>query len=275
MRRLGPTLAALFSALAVATAQPPVPGQPPLPPGQPTPPPGDDPRVNAHLAGWERTMGALVNFSAEFELARTNNVFKKDRVYGGSVLCMKPNFALLRIENTANKADYEAFLSTGKSVYHYDGPKTTITEFKLNPAGGADNLMLEFLGGMKAADAQKRFKMTVVSDDPTNDPNYIVLAIDPLLARDKQEFLQARLALLAPTNVAKLPAYLPATVWLQQPNGDTELWKLRKHATNSAGVDAKLFEFKGPIKGWTFQQAPAAPPPGAPAQPAGGVAPRP
>lgn len=271
MRRLGPTLAALFSALTVATAQPPVPGQPPLPPGQPAAQPGADPRVAQHLAGWEKTMKALVNFSAEFELVRTNNVFKKDRVYGGSVLCMKPNFALLRIENTSNKADYEAFLSTGKSVYHYDGPKTTITEFKLNPAGGADNLMLEFLGGMKAADAQQRFRISFVSDDQ----NYIVLAIDPLLARDKQEFLQARLALLAPTNVARLPAYLPATVWLQQPNGDTELWKLRKHATDSPGVDAKLFEFKGPIKGWTYQQAPAAPPPAAPAVPAGGAAPRP
>ena len=264
MRRLGPTLAAFFSALTVATTQLPARGQQPAP---------ADPRVANHLAGWERTMGALVNFSAKFELVRTDNVFKKERHYEGSVLCMKPNYALLAINSTSDKSDYESFLSNGKSVYHYDTPKKTITEFKLNAAGAADNLMLEFLGGMKAADAQKRFRMQVLSDDAAKDPNYVILAIEPLLARDKQEFLQARLALLAPTNVARLPAYLPATVWLQQPNGNTELWKLKNHTTNSPGVDTKYFEFKGPIQGWQFQQAPAAPPPGAPALPAGGALP--
>jgi TIGR03009 family protein len=268
MRRLGPTLAACLTAAAVASAQP-VPGQPPPP--QPAPP---NPRLNLHLDGWEKTMGQLINYGAEFELTRNNPVFNKQRIYGGSVLCMKPNFALLRIENVGNKADYEAFLSNGKSVYHYDGGQKTITEFKLNPGAGADNLMLDFLGGMKAQVALQRFQISVVSDDPAKDPNYIVLAIQPLLAKDKQEFVDARMALLAPTNVAKLPAYLPAVVWLKQPSGNEETWKLRNHKTNQAGVDPKLFQFT-PIPGWQVQQAPAPPPPGAPGLPAGGPAPRP
>jgi TIGR03009 family protein len=265
MRRLGPSLVAVLSALTVATAQPPAP-QP-----QPPAPGADNPRLAPHLDGWERTMGALVNFSAEFELVRTDGVFKKDRIYGGSVLCMKPNYALLRIENTANKADYEAYLCTGRSVFQYDGPKTTITEFKLAPGAGADNLMLDFLGGMKANTARQRFKIGLLSEDA----NYVILDIEPLFGKDKQEFVHARLALLSPTNAAKLPAYLPAQVWMRQPNENTELWKLRKHAINVPGIDAKVFEFKGPIKGWQFQQAPTAPPAAAPAQPAGGVPPRP
>lgn len=263
MRRLGPTLAAFAAAVATATAQP-VPGQPPVP--QPAP---ANPQVNSVLDGWEKTMGALVNYGAEFELQKKNPVFPTPRVYGGSVLCMKPNFAVLRIESTTNKADYEAFLSNGKSVYHYDGGKKTITEFKLNAAGAADNLMLEFLGGMKAANAQQRFQIAVVNQDA----NYVVLRIQPLLARDKQEFLDARMALLAPTNVAKLPAYLPAVVWLQQPNGNEETWTLKNHKTNQTGVDPKMFEFRD-IPGWQKQVAPAPPPPGAPAAPTGG-APRP
>jgi TIGR03009 family protein len=271
MRRLGPTLAACLAAATVAAAQPPVPGQP-----VPTAAPAANPQLDAHLNGWEKTMGQLVNFSAEFELVRKDNVFKTERVYGGKVLCMKPNFALLSIQGKADKNDYEAFLSNGKSVYHYDGPKKLITEFKLNPAGGADNLMLDFLGGMKAADAQRRFKITVVADDPTKDPNYVVLAIEPIFPRDKQEFTDARLALLAPTNVAKLPPYLPAVVWLQQPNGNTEEWRLRTHQVNQAGVEPKIFEFQM-VKGFQFQQAPPPAPPGpAPgALPAGGVPPRP
>lgn len=268
MRRLGPTLAAFVAAAATVAAQP-VPGQPP----QPGP---ADPRVNLHLTGWEKTMGALVNYGAEFDLIRKDNVFQKQRPYTGSVLCMKPNFALLAIQGKGDKSDYEAFLSNGKSVYHYDTPKKTVTEFKLNAAGAADNLMLEFLGGMKAAAAQQRFAITVVSDNPAADPNYIVLRVQPLLARDKQEFVDARMALLAPTNVAKLPAYLPAVVWLQQPNGNEETWTLKNHKTNQAGVGPQLFEFKGkPAADWQVQQAPAPPPPGAPATPTGGLPPRP
>ncbi|MFO0799172.1 MAG: TIGR03009 domain-containing protein [Gemmataceae bacterium] len=257
MRRLGPTLAAFLAAAATALAQP-VPGQPLQP--QTAPP---NPRLTQHLDGWERTMGALVNYGAEFELAKKNAVFPQPRSYSGSVLCMKPNFALLAIQGKADKNDYEAFLSNGKSVYHFDTPKKTITEFKLNAAGAADNLMLDFLGGMKAADAQRRFQITVVGDDPTKDPNYVVLRIQPLLARDKQEFVDARMALLAPTNVAKLPAYLPAVVWLQHPNGDEETWTLKNHKTNQTGVGPELFQFKA-IPGWQVQQAPAPPPPGAP-----------
>lgn len=262
MPRPGPILAALLAAATVATAQPPAP---------PAPTPQPDP-VAAHLAQWEKTMGQLVNFGAEFDLVRKDNVFKQSRTYGGSVLCMKPNLAILRIESKTDKNDYEAFLSNGKSVYHYDGPKKLITEFKLNPAGGADNLMLDFLGGMKAGDAQRRFKIGLVNQDA----NYVILAIEPLMPRDKQEFTDARLALLAPTNVAKLTPYLPAVVWLQQPNGNTEEWRLRNHKVNQPGVEPKLFEFQM-VKGFQFQQAPPPAPPGpAPGpQPAGGVPPRP
>ncbi len=259
MRRLGPALAAFLAAVTTISAQP-VPGQP----LQPQPAPAD-PRVNLHLDGWEKTMGALVNYGAEFELEKKDNVFGKARQYNGSVLCMKPNFAALRIDDPANKANYEAFLSNGKSVYHYEGAKKTITEFKLTGGGVGDNLMLDFLGGMKSADAQRRFHITVVADDPTKDPNYVVLRIQPLLARDKQEFVDARMALLAPTNVAKLPAYLPAVVWLQQPGGVEETWKLRGHKTNQQGVGPNLFQFDNKLpQGWQLQQAPAPPPPGAP-----------
>ena len=73
-----------------------------------------------------------------------------------------------------------------------------------------------------------------------------------------QEFAHARVALLAPTNQAGLPAYLPYDVWKQLPNGDTELWKLRRHVANAAGVTPKQFEFE-PVSGWTLQQAQAPP----------------
>lgn len=259
MRRLGPALAAFVAVVATVSAQP-VPGQP----LQPQPVAGD-PRAKPHLDGWEKTMGSLVNYGADFELEKKDTVFGKARNYKGSVLCMKPNFAAVNIENATNKADVEGFLSNGKSVFHFESTKKTITEFKLNAPGAGENLMLDFLGGMKAADAQRRFNISVISDNPAVDPNYVVLRIQPILARDKQEFVDARMALLAPTNVAKLPAYLPAVVWLQQPGGVEETWKLRGHKPNQQGVTPQMFQFDNKVpQGWQLVQAPAAPPPAAP-----------
>jgi hypothetical protein len=66
---------------------------------------------------------------------------------------MKPTFAVLRLDNAGDpkKQDYEAYICDGKAVYAYSGLAKTITEFELPKAGaGVDNLMLDFLAGMKA-----------------------------------------------------------------------------------------------------------------------------
>ena len=95
-----------------------------------------------------------------------------ERKYSGQVLCMKPNFAILRLNNDSDKtgADYEAFICNGKAVYEYNGVAKTVTEWKLpdpktNPAGATDNLMLDFLSGMKAKDAKERFVLSLFKED--------------------------------------------------------------------------------------------------------------
>ncbi|MBN9523866.1 TIGR03009 domain-containing protein [bacterium] len=246
MRLLGPVLVAFLSAAVTAGAQPPQP-PPPAPPAA---------ALDAHLKGWEKAMGQLQNFSTTFELTRKNAVFNNERKYDGSLLWMKPTNSRLAIQGRADKADYEAFVCNAKSVFHYDGAKKTVTEFKAAPAGaGADNLLLAFLGGMTAADAKKRFQLTLKEDSK----NYVTLDVRPLLARDKQEFTHAVLALLAPTNEGRLPAYLPYEAWKQLPNGDTEVWKLRQHKADALNVTATLFEYE-PVAGWKLQPAPALPP---------------
>src|SRR5581483_5564795 len=101
MRLPGFTLAAVLIGVTAAWAQPPgspgVPGAPVAPKG-PAGAPAPDPNLDAHLAAWERTMGGLKNFRVELQLKRTDAVFKKDRMYSGAVLCMKPNFARLRLD---------------------------------------------------------------------------------------------------------------------------------------------------------------------------------
>lgn len=273
MRSLGYTLAALLAAAPVAAAQvPPVsPGQQPVPGApvaQPGAAPAADPKLDPHLAGWEKKMGGLTNFRADIHLTKKEAVFQKPREYDGSVLCMKPNLARLRLDALPKPppgkpaSDFEAYICNGKAVYEYNGIKQEITEFAITPnmgPGGGDNLMLDFLSGIKAADAKRRFDIKLFNEDD----NYVYLDIKPRGQKDAQEFVHVRFALYGPKTQV---AYLPAQVWLQKPSGDTELWKFTNPQTNVAGIEPEKVFVYVPIQGWPLKKF--QPPP------AGGVPPK-
>ena len=133
MRPAGFTLAVLLIAGSVSLAQPPaVPGAPvagqPVQPLQPAPK-AADPKLDPHLVEWEKKMTGVVNLRTEIALARTDSITKKTTNFSGLVLCMKPNFAVLRLDNTADpkKEDYEAYICNGKAIYAYNGVAKTIT----------------------------------------------------------------------------------------------------------------------------------------------------
>jgi TIGR03009 family protein len=252
-------VAVLIGGSLVGAQQTGGPVTPGLPATQPIASPAD-PKLDAHLAAWEKTMATVTNFRVDLALKRTDAVFKKDRHYSGSVLCMKPNLARLRLDYDGDptKADYEAYICDGKSVYEYNGLQRTVTEWKLpnpaaNPAGSTDNLMLDFLSGMKAKDAKQRFELTLFKEDEY----YVYLDIKPLQARDKTEFQQLRLALYGPNTKF---AYLPAQVFMVKPNGDTEQWSFKNPQTNLQGVDQKLFQYVK-VPGFTERQGQPTPPP--------------
>jgi TIGR03009 family protein len=266
MRFAGFTLAALLVAASVGLAQPPaVPGQPPVPPPPAAPPAvkAADPKLDPHLVEWEKKMGGVSNLRTEIALKRTDAVFKKDTNYTGVVLCMKPNFAVLRLDNAGDptKTDYEAYICDGKAVYAYNGVQKTITRFTLpQNQQGVDNLMLDFLAGMKARDVKERFDINLFK----TDEHYIYLDIKPLRPSDQREFSHLRLALYGPTTKF---AYLPAQVYMLKPNGDSELWKFTNPQSDIPGVAAANFAFV-PVPKWQVVDAPPAPMGGA--VPAGG-----
>jgi TIGR03009 family protein len=271
MRFAGFTLAALLIGVTVAAAQPPVPGAPPTPP--PLPAVGAaDAKLDEHLLGWHQRMDKLQNFRFVLSLQRTDVTFKQTKPYSGVVLCMKPNYAVLRLNYDADKTgtDYEAYICDGKAVYGYNGLAKKITEYPLpdprtNPAGATDNLMLDFLTGLKAKDAKERFEISVHKEDA----NYVYLDVKPKLAKDKSEFQQLRMALYGPNVKDPKVAYLPALVYLVKPNGDTEMWKFSDHQTNIPNLEPKNFAFQN-VPGWTldkYKPAAAPQPPGRPGQP--------
>jgi TIGR03009 family protein len=254
MRPVGLILAGLLATAAAWGQAPPV-APPPPPPAGPAPN-----ALAAHLAGWENAMRGMTNFRANLDLTRTDAVFKKARKYTGSILCMKPNFARLRLDNTADPKDYEAFICNGKSVFEYSGLMKTIVEHPI-PAnagpGQSDQLMLDFLSGMTAQAVQQRFQIAVFKEDA----NYVYLDIKPVLEKDRKDFVHVRFALLGPGVQAPHKPYLPVTVWVKKPNDDEELWSFNGHGINLPGVEKNMFEFQN-IPGFTFQRAPTGGGPG-------------
>ncbi|MCE9566212.1 MAG: TIGR03009 domain-containing protein [Planctomycetes bacterium] len=279
MRPAGFTLAAFLIGVTVVSGQQPVPpaapgGQvPPLPPAAPP----ADPKLDAHLAGWEKTMGKLINFRFVLDLKRTEATFKTERGYSGVVLFMKPNFTVLRLNNDSDKtgADYEAVICDGKSFYEYNGLAKTITEHKIpnsatKPGAPTDNFMLDMLSGMKAKDAKERFDLTLFKEDAY----YVYLDVKALNPNDKKDFTQLRMALYGPNT--KTP-YLPAQVYMSKPNGDTEVWKFKDPQTDIPNLTPKHFEAQK-IPGWKEQEggkppAPSGVGPGQPKLPPGMVRP--
>jgi TIGR03009 family protein len=236
-----------------------------LPTGIPAQP--ADGKLDAHLTEWEKTMSAVTNFRFELELKRIDATFKAARTYSGTILCMKPNLARLRLDYTGDKtgADYEAYICDGKAVYEYNGLGKTVTEWKLpdptKPAAGAtDNLMLDLLAGMKAKEARARFDMSLFQVNK----QLVYIDVKPVLAKDKAEFVQIRLALCAPETEW---AYLPAGVSIAKPNGDTEQWMIKKAQTNIPGIAANVFKYEK-LEGYKEQQGlPPSPPAARPGQP--------
>lgn len=229
--------------------------------------PAADPKLDPHLAAWEKTLTNLVNFKFALEMKKTDSL-KNEQNFTGEVLCMKPNYAVLRLNNAADKtgADYEAVICDGKAVYQYVGLEKTVTRWPLpdpKAGGGAtDNLMVDLISGMKVSDVKARFQITLYKEDE----NYVYLNVLPVLAKDKQEFQQLRMALYGPKTKF---AYLPAMVYMVKPNGDIEQWKFKEPMTNIPNLAPKDFAYQK-IPNWTEREGQvgnAQPAPGRPGQP--------
>lgn len=118
MRRACFTLTVLLAAVPAATAQIPLPpgDRPPIstgivPVAAPLPA-----ALEAHLKAWEAKSVSIVNMYTECEMVRKNLILRKEATFTGSIVCMKPSLARMKLENKADKADYLAYICDGTSV---------------------------------------------------------------------------------------------------------------------------------------------------------------
>lgn len=280
MLRSGFCLALLMTSASVGMAQPLPTGQPgervPAPgsgvpvgvqpggiPAPATPTPPVDAAVVTHLQAWQGVMAEVKNFYTECTLTRRNLILNKTSTYGGSIICMKPNLARMRIEQKPapgqqpDPNNYTAYICTGKAVYEYDGASKQVTEYPLANGGVGDNLLLAFMSGALTANAIiGRFDLKILKEDQ----HYVYLEIRPRLPRDKQEFESMTLVLFRPT-VAGV-AYLPRTVVMRKNNGqEEEHWDFPQPRVNVEGVTLEHFAPVQPPKDWKVQRAQAQPQP--------------
>ncbi len=300
MRRAGFALAS-FLAVAPAVAQdrpytpvppapipgapqPPVvaqlPGGPPLPAGQPQPQPVPvDPVALQHLNGWEKAMTGVKTFAVEAVMTKKDRGTDRSEKFAGKIWCMAPNLTRLNLVKQlpptakATGDEFTAFISNGKVVYHYDGAAKTVTVAKLGPNGAGNNLLLDVMSGMTAANALARFEVKALKPNDPKDP-YLYLELKPKWKEDKGEFEVMQLILIPPT-VGDGRAYLPRKVTVTKPGGQlVEEWDFPDPKVNPDGIAVKHFDGESPPKGWKVQQADPPPSPAGP-QPKSLVAPPP
>jgi TIGR03009 family protein len=232
MRALYLTFSALLLGAAAVHAQ--------LPPATPQSP--ADPRLDQVLANWERSMTELTSFQATCVRTRLDKSFNSREEYEGKALFLKaaaanqPSRALLELANKKKKEIFEKYVCTGTFLYEYQPAEKLIRvhDMPQTKSGGiGDDNFLQFLFGMKAAEAKERYHMIYVPA-PATDKWYHYLRILAKQPQDKADFSEARLVLMADT-------FLPRQLWYQQPNGNEITWDFPKVERN-VNIPLSLFD---------------------------------
>jgi TIGR03009 family protein len=255
MRPLGYNFAALLLLGSVAFAQQP-PSSPPItiPPKPGTPAetanllPKLDPqnnRLDALLVQWEQRMTGVDSIVCKCSREEKSKASGFKKVYEGEARYLKPNYVALRMLQKDNPQIYELYICNSKFLYEYRPQTKTLRIHDVAPEqANFQNNFLSFLFGMNAADAKRRYDLSLTKEDK----NYIYIDIKPRFDADKREFARAQMVLFAKD-------LLPARVWFELPNGDETTW-------NVADIDTKVklkeSHFMAPPapQGWSTERVP-------------------
>lgn len=255
----GISIASLFLFAAMSFAQAPMGGGSPILPtpgagggaGPATLVPALDPkdRLDSLLMSWEKRMTGVQSILVQ-KCVRTEKTKTGTKIYDGEARYLHPNYAALRMIQRDNPSLYELFVCTGNFLYEYrpQSKKLVIHELDQPAAGNFNNNFMQFLFGMSAADAKRRYDLKLAKDVSAENPHYIYLDIQPRFEADKREFSRAQMVLFA-------NSMLPRRLWFQHPNGDEILWDLPNIDTT---VQLKPVDFTPPAApaGWETKKEP-------------------
>jgi TIGR03009 family protein len=222
-----------------------------------TPPSVPDPRLDAILAGWEKSMTELTSFQARCIRTTLDKTFGATEVFEGEALFLKssgpkqPSRAALDLKNKKKPEIFEKYICSGTFLYEFQ-PATKVIRVHDMPQWkpgqvGEDNF-LQFLFGMKSIEAKSRYHMINVPAT-ANDKWYHYLRVLPKLPQDKADFTEARLVLMA-------DSFLPRQLWYHQPNGNEITWDFPKVERN-VHIALSKFEVNSLPTGWQIRRVEA------------------
>jgi TIGR03009 family protein len=205
-------------------------------------------KIDDVLLRWERAMKGVSSLTAQLNRTTLQKTFQATEVFEGVAKYRSPNLALLYMVKKNRPAIYEKYICTGDFLYQYVPLDKVIRVADVpKPKEGqvADDNLLAFLFGKKAAETKNRYDITLLAPPP-NDKWYHYLLIKPKSAADRADFARARLVLSNTT-------YLPRQLWFEQPNGDEVTWDFLKLDIKT---EVKLTEFAAPATppGWKLER---------------------
>jgi TIGR03009 family protein len=230
----------------------------------PPPPPQSDPaaaKLDEVLGQWERAMnnvGSLHAVCRRITLDKTHQTTERFKGYAKYIKAggaQQPSRASLYLEKEDNAKVFEKLIFTGNTLYEYSVPHKLIRIHELpqaKPGQIADDNIIAFLFGMKAAEAKNRYQINYVAPPP-NDKWYYYLKIQPRFPADKADFSEARLVLFNNT-------FLPRQFWYMQPNGNEVTYDFPT-ITSPANIPASEFTTPTLPSGWQFARLPRDPQP--------------
>ena len=110
---------------------------------QPVGPVAPDVGTLKHLQGWEQAMGNVKSFYAAAPRTDQEVALKRDAQFTVEMWLLKPNLARMDVTKVLPKGqqvtprDMQMYISTGRTLYLYDGAKGKRTQANLGPGGAA------------------------------------------------------------------------------------------------------------------------------------------
>jgi TIGR03009 family protein len=236
-----------------------------------------DPRVAAQrmeqlLKLWEQQSVKVDTLDAQFIREDYDAQWKERTRFLGRAILKNPNLAFLdfkRIEDN-NLVPFEQIRCTGNEVYHYVNSSNQIYIYQLAPQEKQRALEegpLPFMFNMRAEEAKRRYKMTLLSETPT----YYRIAIEPKEDIDREAFLSADVLL-------DKERFLPNALQLTGTNGKDKktFWFTGQKNYIKTNVEVNAVNFQGRVlKGWSIVRPDADGKVAGPAQAPGRPAPQP
>ncbi len=173
------------------------------------------------LQKWEIKSAKIKTLSVKYKRKDVSRLFNTEKVYEGEARLTSDNRAYLDfweiVQGQAKPVFDERIICDGKDVYQFKGATRQIFVFPL-PADQRQKAIqqgpLPFLFNMRAAEAKKRYHMTLAGEDAES----YTIKIIPLLPIDREEYSQALIKLSKnPEDPSR--DLLPQAIRLTSPEG--------------------------------------------------------